>query len=307
MKNLLSKFFSKKWVQIAAIAALLLALCYPVLRDYLHLSLSANFLWLVLLPFVIYVKFPGRYSYRFAVPAVGCIVGYLLVSSPFFVFLALCFTILFLIESQIGLLNRLAPAVVILITPLTKYFFEVFSFPIRLKLTSAASALMNFAGYSNTVSGNLINVGDATFSVDTACMGLKLVITSLLICLLFVSWFEKKQRSSLKSLATVGLLVGAFGFVVVANFMRIVLLVVLQSPAESFSHEMIGIVCLLVCVVAPLYLSTQKLSETGAMVPIKLAMAGKSRSIAVAFPVFFSFDGRFYGVEFQTGQGYSTR
>ena len=116
-----------------------------------------------------------------------------------------------------------------------------------------ATWLMNLFGFGGAYSGNIISMNGQEFSVDTACMGLKLLITSLLLALLLVTWQERKYRIIASLWRAMAMLGAALFLVMVANFLRIILLVLFNSPPNSFSHEMIGIGCLLLVVVFPLF------------------------------------------------------
>ena len=176
-------------------------------------------------------------------------------------FLSVFFIICFIIEILIGKLNKLAPLVVVLIAPITKYVFDAFGFKIRLLITEIASNLLNFIGYENFVSGNLITTSDGTFSVDIACMGLKMIIASLLICLLLISFFEKRNKIEFKLLTSAGLVFLTICIVIIANFFRIIALIILKSPPETFLHEAVGIISLFAFVIFPLYLIINYLSK----------------------------------------------
>ena len=231
------------------------------LIEYLHLDWSLNMLWIILLPFIIYIKQKGVYSYRYGIMSSIFLIAYLTISAPIFFFFAFCFGVFFILEISIGKLNSLAPFVVILVTPLSKYVFDLFGFPIRLALSKFAAQLLSFIGHNINSQGNIIMLNGNIFSVDAACMGLRLVITSFLITFMLISFFEKKTKSEIKISTGIITLIITFILVIVANLLRIIFLIILNSPPNTISHELIGLGSMIIGVIVPMYFIIQYFSS----------------------------------------------
>src|SRR6185369_14167819 len=101
-------------------------------------------------------------------------------------YLAISFALLFLVEYFYGKNGFLPLLVLALMSPAVQYLIDVFSFPIRLKLTSLAGSFFNAVGISSIARGNLIIQGRSEFSVDPGCMGLNMMQASLLLAIMLV-------------------------------------------------------------------------------------------------------------------------
>ncbi|MBN8823587.1 MULTISPECIES: exosortase N [unclassified Spirosoma] len=135
-----------------------------------------------------------------------------------------------------------------LLSPGLRYLSSLFSFPIRLKLSTWAGYLLNAAGLSVQVDGNvLIRTASGTepieMAVDPACMGLQLTGVSLLVSLFSLIWQERLQHKRvllgwlfIYEMVTLGL-------TVLCNLFRIVLLVAFTAMPGTLAHEVIGLVC----------------------------------------------------------------
>ncbi|MCU0335029.1 MAG: exosortase N [Chitinophagaceae bacterium] len=149
---------------------------------------------------------------------------------------------------------RLHPAAlvaVLLMLPITNYASQVFSFPLRLKLTTAAAGLCQVLGMPVKAMGNSLVQGDQQFTVDEACMGLAMLQLSWLAALVIL-WLIQRQRSIQVNgmVWLVGLVLFA-GLNVVANLFRILLLIWFPFPAGHWLHETMGLLCWLLYVVLP--------------------------------------------------------
>jgi exosortase N len=254
--------YSKKQLTIGFLLILsVIAVSYQGIVSYLQISYTIGNLGLLLIPFILYVKQPAKYSYRYAIASIIALFVYLITSTALPLFLSICFIIYFIVEITFGKLNRLAPLVIVLVAPATKYFFTIFGFDIRLKLTQIASYLLNFIGLKTSVSGNFITVAENTFSVDIACVGLKMVISALLICLLLISYFEKRKKKEFNYITGLVYILLTFIFVIIANLLRITILIITKSAPETIAHEIIGILCFIFFIVSPLYFIGQGISQ----------------------------------------------
>jgi exosortase N len=139
----------------------------------------------------------------------------------------------------------------IIIAPVCTYFTHIFSFPIRLWLTSAAGSLLKHINPDVTVAGNIISFDKDDFSVDPACMGLNMLVTSLLCGLIMLAIYLKRKDATLP-LYGVLISLGLMSVLnVIANLVRILVLVYFKILPDNAMHEMVGIICLLVYVLWP--------------------------------------------------------
>jgi exosortase N len=139
------------------------------------------------------------------------------------------------------------------LSPVFNFLSTVFGFPIRLRLSAWAGALLQGAGLEMAVSGNVISVNGTDFSVDPACMGLNMLVVSLIIALLLLAFQERKRQQTLPMYRIVLVLLATFGLNLLGNLIRIVLLVWFRLLPDNPLHDAVGMVCLLTYVVLPLW------------------------------------------------------
>lgn len=247
---------------VIPVGTILLVLGASAGKLWTYLDLSQNAIWLVLLPFIIYIKDRERISYRYGVLSAILIALYALSGAPILLFFSVFFVIFTILEAFYGRLNHLAPVAVIVVTPLTRYLFDIFGFPIRLFLSRMAAVILRVFNMNVLTHGNELYFHGEQFTVDVACMGLHMVITSLLICLLLISYFERQKKGKLPLHLCISAMGIAILLVIFANLLRIILLVLFRSPAETVSHELIGIACLVLAVILPLYYLIKRFATT---------------------------------------------
>ena len=176
-------------------------------------------------------------------------------------FLTIVFGSLFLVESTIGKTGYYAMFLLLIISPIFNYFNNAIGFPIRLWLSELAGRVIQAVGKKTEVIGNLIIVNGSEFSVDPACAGLQMMATSFIIGLFVLAYYQKKRAKPFSLLFVLSILCGTFVLNVIANLIRIVLLVLFDIKAESGFHDIVGICCLLLYVLFPLIQLTDRKSQ----------------------------------------------
>lgn len=198
-----------------------------------------------------------------------------------FLWLALVFALLFLslgqnywgfaaglsliyhfLNTRIGKLNSVAIYTIIFYLPLTKSFFTLFGFHIRMFITEWAGMILSIFNDSVTYAGSRIWVDGNEFTVDAGCMGLRLVITGFLLTLLIIQQVFNRKGIKPRSIHLSMFLAASFLLVVAVNFVRILLVIQFQSPAGSWSHELIGLSTFLFFHVIPMYLMVSRVQPT---------------------------------------------
>lgn len=241
----------------------------PVWQSYLHGSFLFYFT-LLLAPYILYVQQKEVASPRYAWASILCGVGHLILGMNILYLSAFLFFFLFLIEWQYGKLNALSIYWIFILSPLTIFLFGVFSFPIRLELSKLASWLLHFVQSDLTCQGNIIVLNGAEFSVDEACMGLKMVSYSYLVFLVLIAFFEKKRQVELsKPLVVLVLSTGTF-LILLANLIRIITIILLQAMPDTIAHEAIGLISWLAYVILPAFLLIRfSVKKWGRIYPIQ--------------------------------------
>ncbi len=218
-----------------------------------YVRFDFNFLLLLLvLPFVI-KKQNNSKSIRYGIIAIILLLlfPFLTLSSIFF--FALICTLFFIYEYQYGKLSTIPLFLVIIVSPVAIFLSEVVGFEIRLWLTKIAASILQFINSDYSYSGNIILIGKNEFHVDSECMGLKMVLLSMFISLIFITYQQQKKKGQINMFFIALSLLISYILVVISNLARIILITLFQSPPETFSHELIGIICFIVYVVIPIW------------------------------------------------------
>lgn len=213
---------------------------------------QANF-WLGIIAIVIFIRFPQaqKSSYRFLWIALASMGLYLVLPVQTLLFLSLTSMLLFSIEAIAGKMNVAVLPVVFLMSPVANYAAEVFSFPIRLQLTQWSVKLLQLTGNDALAHGNTISFNGAMFEVDHACMGLSMLVSSLLMALIGLQLAESKYNRRLPFVYVPLVLLYFMAANVAANLIRIICLVYFQIAPGTFMHDTVGILCWMVYGIIP--------------------------------------------------------
>ncbi|MEN8121874.1 MAG: exosortase N [Bacteroidota bacterium] len=237
-----------------ALVLILLATAVSIQNLAFYLNFDFNFiLSLLVVPFVLFVKHKNVFSIRYGLLSLLFLGLYPILKIQSMFFFGYTFSLLFIIESTLGKLNNLPFFLLVLLSPLAIFIFEVFGFPIRLQLTEIAANSLSTFNNSISYSGNLICFNGNEFSVDPECMGLKMVVTSFLISLVVIAFFEKKTKKSISILSIIIILVVTGILIIISNLFRIIGIILFMAMPETTIHELIGIVSLIVYVLVPVY------------------------------------------------------
>ncbi|MFX1705152.1 exosortase N [Chitinophaga sp. CC14] len=161
-------------------------------------------------------------------------------------------TLFFVTEFFFGRLQTLTFITAALIAPAINFVVNVFSFPIRLWLTGVAGNILAGINPQVTTTGNMILLGSNEFSVDPACMGLQMMLTSLLCGVMLIALYQRRYQKVLPLTGIVVVLVAISALNIIANLFRIILLVQFALPPETMAHDAMGIATLLIYVILPL-------------------------------------------------------
>jgi len=230
-----------------------------------------------LVPFVLLSSKSKKRTLRFLPAILFLFVTCFLIKAQSIRYLFLLLSIVFLIESFRGKLNASLFWILLIISPLFRYLSEIFTFPIRLKLSSLTGIFLKTSGFPVQVSGNIIQMNDSDFSVDPACMGLQMVGFSFLAGIFLVTNSERLTNRKLPFLLFVLIMMAAFALNIVSNLMRIMALVIFTILPQNPMHDVVGILSLLLYVWLPLsflisylYKNHAEIMEQRTDVPVKI-------------------------------------
>ncbi|MDT8411333.1 MAG: exosortase N [Vicingaceae bacterium] len=201
---------------------------------------TSLFVFLAISPFVFKINSKER-KIRYAFISIGFIILYFFLKMQLLFFLSFASGILFIIESNLGKVNTLPIFIILLISPYSSFIFDVFGFPARLLLTDMAASMLSVVFEQTASSGSNIIIHNQSFSVDPECMGLTMVGYAYATTLLFINSLENKYQTKLTIYKVLGILVISTFFIVVVNLFRIIVIVLLQAPPETVTHEVIGL------------------------------------------------------------------
>lgn len=170
-----------------------------------------------------------------------------------FYFLTIGFYMLFLLELVKGRLNVLITFLMLFMSPVFQQVSVTFGFPIRLKLSQWAGEILSAGGWNIKVEGNMMFLNGADFAVDEACMGLNMLAMSMLMGVFMISHEYKIHNKTVSLFQLSYFFLAVFLMNLLANLMRIMILVVFEILPQNPLHEGVGILCLLGYVMFPMW------------------------------------------------------
>ncbi len=229
-------------------------LCMKIVPDYLIWETNA-FIGLLMLPYVAEIQ-KGQLSRRFLIPVLIFSLLAIAVPARSTLFFMLLFSLLLLFENAIGKLSLAVPFILVIISPIFKFFSDTLSFPLRLWLSNLVANTMTFAGMQIKAAGNLISIGKYEFYIDQACAGLNMLHLSLLIAVFIAAAHQKKKRHLLNFTRLSGLLLLTFLLNIISNYFRILMIVIFKIMPGNVFHDLAGLICMAIYVILPLSLFT---------------------------------------------------
>jgi exosortase N len=218
-----------------------------------YLSSTNLLMGLCILPFSLFIQGERRKNYVYLVLA--CVLGALtwMYGVRIFYFYTLAFYALWLIELLVGRCNPLILFQVIFMSPIFSHVTTIASFPIRIILSEWAGAILRAGGVNISVQGNVMLVDNASFSVDEACMGLNMLAMSMLMATFLLAHRYRTDKKKLNLLQLSAFFASVFLLNLLTNLFRIMLLVIFRIAPANPLHECVGVLCLLVYVMIPVY------------------------------------------------------
>ncbi|SCC47455.1 exosortase N [Chitinophaga costaii] len=235
------RLYAQKWWILFATAYLLITLYW--MRRYLD-PLALHFqLGCLALVVCTRIDRSRKGRYRFGIAALCFAVLTWCIPVKTFALLTVTMGLLFAVESFVGSLNLLPLLIIPLMSPLAEYAVKVFSFPLRLEMTQWAGRLLQMIGLPVQVEGNMVTCNGVDFTVDPACMGLHMLLASLLAGIMLVAITSKKYQRRMGFGFTVLLLLPILVLNMIANVLRIATIVYFQAMPGTLLHDLIGLFC----------------------------------------------------------------
>ncbi len=224
-----------------------------LLRDYFSPGIQIV-LGLMTIPFIFKIKQPGIHSFRYGWAAIAFLALFYFLNISVLIFLSAGCLILFSLELHSGKIGVLPFLILLCISPASYYVVNTFTFSIRLELSSYASILLNMIGCNVENHGSYFIMPDGYhFSVDTACIGLNMFNTGFFIALLMIGFTEQNKSKNINFISLGFIFCSTAFLLVFTNLMRIVALVLFRSEPGTASHEILGILSLVLYTVLPVF------------------------------------------------------
>lgn len=248
----------------SVLLVLLIGASIWLLHHYIDTS-AVNFLFgMCVLPFLI--QHSERQLSFVWVLLLMCFFVSVLFFLPASTFLFLAAVVIFLYILNVSWRSRIVYAglVLLLMSPVASYIASVFTFPIRIRMTEWVGTLLKKGGWDIAVSGNTLSLDGSDFTVDAACMGLKMLEVSLIAGIFLIVHFEKKYNRRAPAVGVSAYLLLVFGLNILCNLFRMIILVVMKWMPNTLLHEFAGILCFGVYVILPaIYISSMIVRRWG--------------------------------------------
>lgn len=240
---------------LTALLPVMMCLCYALisfrlLSGYLIRDLTL-YIGIAIIPYVCRIESKSR-SLRFLIPALLFTLLAIFIPAKSTLFFTLVFTMLLLFENFMGKISLNFFFVLVLLSPLFKFFSDTLSFPLRLWLSDTVAKTITLTGIHARAAGNIITIDGYDFYIDQACAGLNMLSISLLICLFILSFYQKKNERSLSFYSLAAVLILTFLLNIVSNFFRIMMIVIFKIMPATAMHDLVGMCTLIVYVILPL-------------------------------------------------------
>jgi exosortase N len=222
-----------------------------ILHDYIGWKSVNVVLGLMSLPLVTRITAKNGNHYRYGLIAIATAVLACFVPTNTMLYFSIVFALLFVTEAGIGRINLMPLIMAILMSPLVQYAADVFSFPVRLQLTELVGKGMQLAGMEVTVRGNMILYMNNEFAVDPACMGLNMLVTSMITGLMMIAVNQQRYNRTLSNKWLLPVLTVMIVLNVFSNCVRMICLVLFNVLPDHPAHGWIGIACLFFYVMLP--------------------------------------------------------
>jgi exosortase N len=229
---------------------------FVALRTFLIMD-STFILGCFILPFTFSFNQKERSNRWFILGIFFLITSFFIPSYTLF-YLALVGCFLGIFENIYGKQTLIPFLTLITISPIFRYFSDIFTFDIRLILTEIAAKMLRFFDPSVLATGNVIQAKGQDWQIDEACMGLNMLGLAFILTYFFIAYFgkEAKKRPILRGILFTLFL--AFLLNTLANLIRIIAVVYFKIPPATPGHDAIGLLSLAFYNLVPIYFFVRK-------------------------------------------------
>jgi exosortase N len=141
---------------------------------------------------------------------------------------------------------------ILLFSTLFDKLFEHLSSEIKQNLCFFAFVTLKNVIHIEKIEGVNFFINHSKVSIDTACMGLSMLKTGLLAAALLLTIEEKKQQKYYSVFQITLFCITAIFLNIVANYFRIIVLILFNCTQENLLHSSIGMLCFFIYQVLPM-------------------------------------------------------
>lgn len=267
---------SQKWLFFLLAAYLLMVvtcLHYYVLWHSLNVQLGVA---TIVLAAVYRTPATPVRSYRWGIAALVFLLVFCWLPFKNFLFISLICAAYFAVECFAGRVRLPVILAVFFTTSVADFAANLFTFPVRLQLSKLASGILTACGRTSEAEGNVIRCGNTSFAVDPACMGLQMLIASMLAALMLLIIYQKRYSRRLPARWILSVPVLILLLNMLANLFRITCLVYFSLMPGTLGHELMGLCCWILYVLLPAALLVRRLVQVKGVIPVA-APAGTPR------------------------------
>jgi exosortase N len=202
-------------------------------------------------------------------------------------FLALSLLICFIYYSFTRKFSFIAFICIILFSSIFNTFFDYLTVEIKQTLCySVYLTLKNFITIDK-IEGVNFYINNAKITIDTACMGLSMFKTGLLVGAFLLTLEERKQQ---KYFNIKQIFIFCFFLIllnIVSNYFRIITLILFNCTEENVLHHSIGLLCFIVYQIAPMLFLIRFFKPKKEVIPDEKISPFKLLPITITIVVIF--------------------
>jgi len=232
---------------------LLLVLIF-ILQLFLYDSLQPVFLFSAAV-FIYSIQYNGSRMHLPAYLAAGILLFalyYFLKVQSVFIMAFTCL-LMYALNATGGKTNKLPLFVAMAALPVTATLLNLISFDLRLLTTRVVVFCLHSLTPQVSAEGNIIHFRQHEYGVDDVCSGITMLQTGIIMAMMMIAFFEKKENRPASVPQIIMLGAAAGGLIFMSNIFRIFMVVIFALPSNTVIHEIAGIVAMIVYFALPFY------------------------------------------------------
>lgn len=141
---------------------------------------------------------------------------------------------------------------ILLFSAIFNKFFEHLTSEIKQALCESVYAVLKNFIAIDKIEGVNFYINGAKISIDTACMGLSMFKTGLLVGAIVMTLEERKQKRYFSVFQIIAFCIIIVCLNLISNYFRIITLILLNCTEENALHHAVGLICFIVYQVLPM-------------------------------------------------------